>query len=127
MKPELTLEMLKSEAESFAALQSSHREPALYGVTDGKAVGTYLEHKLQAYLHERYDYAEGSAPRGIDFPELNVDMKVTSVKQPQSSCSFKSARQKVYGLGYSPLVFVYEKADDPNTSAPLSRPSGSLG
>src|ERR1043166_7922172 len=32
--------------------------------------------------------------------------------EPQSSCPFKSARQKVYGLGYSLLVFVYEKRDD---------------
>jgi len=39
-------------------------------------------------------------------------MKVTSIKQPQSSCPFKSARQKIFGLGYSLLVFVYEKIDD---------------
>ena len=39
-------------------------------------------------------------------------MKVTSIRQPQSSCPFKTARQKVYGLGYSLLVFVYEKTDD---------------
>ena len=49
--------------------------------------------------------------KGIDFPELNVDLKVTSAKQPQSSCPFRSARQKIYGLGYSLLVFVYEKTD----------------
>ena len=39
-------------------------------------------------------------------------MKVTSVRQPQSSCPFKSARQKIFGLGYGLLVFVYEKSDD---------------
>ena len=38
-------------------------------------------------------------------------MKVTSVNQPQSSCPFKHARQKIYGLGYSLLIFVYEKTD----------------
>ena len=37
---------------------------------------------------------------------------MTSVKQPQSSCPFKSARQKIFGLGYSLLVFVYEKIDN---------------
>jgi hypothetical protein len=42
-------------------------------------------------------------------------MKVTSAVQPQSSCPFKSARQKVFGLGYSLLVFVYTKTDDPET------------
>lgn len=43
-------------------------------------------------------------------------MKVTSIKQPQSSCPFKSAWQKVYGLGYSLLIFVYKKTDDKQTS-----------
>jgi hypothetical protein len=84
-------------------------------VTDGKAVGTYLEHKFQAYLQGRYQYARGSSAKGIDFPELDVDIKVTSTRQPQSSCPFKSARQKIYGLGYSLLVFVYDKHDDPQS------------
>jgi hypothetical protein len=42
-------------------------------------------------------------------------MKVTRVTQPQSSCPFKSARQKIYGLGYALLVFVYDKVDDLDT------------
>ena len=111
-KQELTLGLLKTEARTFALAESKHREPSLYGVTDGKAVGTYFEHKLQRYLHGKYSYVEGSSAKGIDFPELGVDMKVTSIKQPQSSCPFRTARQKVYGLGYSLLVFVYDKTDD---------------
>ena len=43
-------------------------------------------------------------------------MKVTSIAQPQSSCPFKSARQKIVGPGYSLLVFVYENTDDPKTA-----------
>jgi hypothetical protein len=39
---------------------------------------------------------------------------VTSIRQPQSSCPFKSAIQKVFGLGYHLLVFVYDKYDDPD-------------
>ena len=109
---ELTIELLKTEARTFASVESKHREPSLYGITDGKAVGTYFEHKFQRYLHGKYNYIEGSSAKGIDFPELGVDMKVTSIKQPQSSCPFKTARQKVYGLGYSLLVFAYEKTDD---------------
>ena len=35
---------------------------------------------------EEYLYQKGSSASGIDFPNLNVDMKVTSIKQPQSSC-----------------------------------------
>ena len=111
-KLKLTIKRLQRVAKEFSKVESSHDESELYGVTDGKAVGTYLEHKFQAYLHQSFDYTEGSSAKGIDFPELMVDMKVTSVKQPQSSCPFKSARQKIYGLGYSLLVFVYEKVDD---------------
>lgn len=109
----LTVESLLQEAKAFAAEESAHNENSLYGVTDGKAVGTYFEHKFQAALSGKYRFVIGSS--GIDFPELFVDMKVTSSKQPQSSCPFKSASQKVYGLGYSLLVFVYEKTDDPRT------------
>lgn len=115
MKPTLTIDALCSEAEKFSRAESSHWEASLYGVTDGKAVGTYFEHKFQHHLHEEYGYDEGSSAKGIDFPDLNVDMKVTSIRQPQSSCPFRSARQKIYGLGYSLLVFVYDKTDDPAT------------
>lgn len=111
----LTLEILRSEAITFAKAESRFEEPSLFGVTDGKAVGTYLEHKFQACLQNKYQYARGSSAKGIDFPELGVDIKVTSIRQPQSSCPFKSARQKIYGLGYSLLVFVYDKHDDPKT------------
>ncbi|MBL7190406.1 restriction endonuclease [bacterium] len=116
MKPNLTLNRLKSEAKTFAALESLYKESSIFGVTDGKAVGTYFEHKFRNYLREKYKYSEGSSAKGIDFPGLEVDMKVTSIKQPQSSCPFKSARQKIYGLGYSLLVFVYDKTDDASTS-----------
>ena len=44
-----------------------------------------------------------------------MDIKVTSIRQPQSSCPFRSASQKIYGLGYSLLIFVYEKHDDAKT------------
>lgn len=66
-------------------------------------------------MQSRYACVRGSTAKGIDFPELEVDVKVTSVRQPQSSCPFKNARQKIYGLGYSLLVFVYDKRDDQET------------
>lgn len=111
-KEKLDIEILVGEAARFAEVESIYDEPSLYGVTDGKAVGTYLEHKFMKYLAGKYEYKEGNSASGIDFPGLGVDMKVTSVRQPQSSCPFKSARQKLYGLGYNLLVFVYEKTDD---------------
>jgi hypothetical protein len=115
MLKKLTIPLLKTEAITFADQESTHAEPSLFGVTDGKAVGTYLEQKFQANLHKKYDYIEGSSAKGIDFPELDVDIKVTSIKQPQSSCPFEAAQQKIYGLGYNLLVFVYEKSDNAQT------------
>lgn len=112
---ELTIDALKKEAIDFSKKESIHDEAAIFGSTDGKAIGTYLEHKFKSFLSERYNYQIGNSASGIDFPEINVDIKVTSITQPQSSCPFKSARQKIYGLGYSLLVFVYEKMDNNET------------
>ncbi len=110
-KPELTIETLQDKAKRFSEIESKHDEPTLFGVTDGKAIGTYFEQKFQSLLHEKYNFEKGNSAKGIDFPILNIDMKVTSVNKPQSSCPFKSARQKIYGLGYSLLIFVYNKID----------------
>lgn len=113
--PKLTLEILKREAQDFSQAESRHKEKSLFGVTDGKAVGTYLEHKFKERLRNKYTFEEGSSASGIDFPGLNVDMKVTSISQPQSPYPFTSARQMVYGFENSLLLFVYEKCDDRKT------------
>ena len=112
-KPILTVADLLDEARRFTEQESIHPEPTIFGVTDGKAIGTYLEHKFQSHLESKYVHAPGNSASGIDLPGLGVDMKVTSIRQPQSSCPFKHARQKIYGLGYSLLVFVYDKTDNP--------------
>lgn len=112
MKPILTIPQMLDEARLFAEIESTYAEPSLFGVTDGKAVGTYVEHKFKAHLAGNYEVAFSSSASGIDLPELSVDIKVTSITQPQSSCPFKSARQKIFGLGYSLLIFVYGKTDD---------------
>jgi hypothetical protein len=115
-KPKLTILALKKEAKRFLDAFAKER-PELFGITDGKAVGTYVEEKFNFYLRERYEYQPGNAASGIDFSELGVDVKATSIRQPQSSCPFRSAEQKVYGLGYNLLVFVYEKTDDSGKKA----------
>ena len=112
MKRKLTMERLLKEASEFALVESMHPEPSLFGVTDGKAIGTYLEQKFRATLELKYQFTQGNSALGIDFPELDLDIKVTSIRQPQSSCPFKSARQKIYGLGYALLIFVYQKTDN---------------
>lgn len=109
----LTADTLREEARRFCEEQSVLNHEALIGVTDGKAVGTYIEHLFQESLGKKYIFLQGNSAKGIDFPEeeLNTDLKVTSVRQPQSSCPFKSARQKIFGLGYNLLVMVYDKRD----------------
>jgi hypothetical protein len=112
MQEPLSLSTLKSAATEFAAQLSKTDIPILYGVTDGKAVGTYVEVQFNAFITRNYQHKKGNAAKGIDFPDLNVDLKVTSIRQPQSSSPFRDATQKVYGLGYNLLLFVYEKTDD---------------
>lgn len=114
MKPKLTITRLKKAAKEFCKTESKHKNKDLFGVTDGKAIGTYIEHKFQAYLEQHYRYEKGSSAKGIDLPgkDIYTDIKVTSIKQPQSSCPFKDSKQKIFGLGYNLLVFVYDKTDD---------------
>lgn len=107
----LTIPCLIQEAKKFSELISGQNHPTLIGITDGKAVGTYVEHLFQNYLQQSYAITVGSSASGIDLPSVNTDIKTTSYVQPQSSCPYKSARQKIYGLGYNLLVFVYHKHD----------------
>ncbi len=117
MKPKLSIELLKIEAMNFCEIFSKNNHKSLIGITDGKAVGTYVEHKFQNFLKKKYSLDIGSSAKGIDLPDDNIltDIKVTSITQPQSSCPFKNARQKIFGLGYNLLVFVYQKKDTATT------------
>ena len=115
MKKELSVDKLVVEAKVFCIAESIAPNKELFGVTDGKAVGTHIEHKFQKHLAQKYELKIGSSAKGIDLPSVDTDIKVTSIKQPQSSCPFKNANQKIYGLGYSLLVFVYDKVDNPVT------------
>ena len=117
MKTILTINELVKTAKLFCEIESKQNHIELIGVTDGKAVGTYVEHKFQNFLQLHYIVDIGSSAKGIDLPGDNIqtDIKVTSITQPQSSCPFKNARQKIFGLGYNLLVFVYDKQDTHNS------------
>ncbi|OQX75157.1 MAG: restriction endonuclease [Bacteroidetes bacterium 4484_249] len=121
MKDKLTIEKLKAKAGVFCISESKTKHKDLFGVTDGKAVGTYIEHKFQEHPNKKYLTEIGSSASGIDLPsdKIQTDIKVTSIKQPQSSCPFKDAKQKIFGLGYNLLVFVYKKTDDPKTRSAM--------
>lgn len=120
-KEKLTIERLIEEAQLFCVEQSEFKHKELFGVTDGKAVGTLIEQKFQKRLHNKYIATIGSSAKGIDLPSNDIltDIKVTSIKQPQSSCPFRDAKQKIFGLGYNLLVFVYDKTDDPATQTAI--------
>jgi hypothetical protein len=121
IKDNLTIEKLIEEAQIFCVAESTYKHKELYGVTDGKAVGTLIEQKFQQHLNDKYIVTVGSSARGIDLPSKDIltDIKVTSIKQPQSSCPFKDAKQKIFGLGYNLLVFVYDKTDDPKSQTAI--------
>jgi hypothetical protein len=118
MNEQLTLEKLYIAAKEFCIAESKLDFPELIGVTDGKAVGTFVEHRLKHYLSDRFKVLSGNSASGIDLPapDINTDIKVTSYRQPQSSCPYKSSRQKIFGLGYNLLVLVYDKKDINGTS-----------
>lgn len=114
IKEKLTLPKLIEEAQYFCVIQSKFQHKELFGVTDGKAVGTLIEQSFQKHLREKYEVSIGSSAKGIDLPSEDIltDIKVTSIVQPQSSCPFRDAKQKIFGLGYNLLVFVYDKKDN---------------
>ena len=108
----LTIQSLTKEAKIFCQENSGIFKSDLFGITDGKAIGTYVEHLFQNFLAKRYDMEVGNSANGLDLPSVNTDIKVTSIRQPQSSCPYKDSKQKIFGLGYNLLIFVYRKYDD---------------
>ena len=121
MKEILTIQKLIAEANVFCVNESTVATMELYGVTDGKKVGTHIEHKFKEHLTNAYETIIGSSASGIDLPseEINTDIKVTSINKPQSSCPYKDSKQKIFGLGYSLLVFIYDKKDDSNSKTSI--------
>lgn len=76
---------------------------------------------LKIFLQSKFELEIGNSASGLDLPSINTDIKVTSIKQPQSSCPYKDSKQKIYGLGYNLIVFVYEKeSNDTNKTARLN-------
>lgn len=108
-----TEDLIKA-AGAFARAFSEKPHPDLHGVTDGKAVGTYVERRFKEALRKAavVELGEGNAAKGIDLPSLNTDIKVTSIKRPQSSSPFGGFKQKVRGVGHNLMLFVYDRLDE---------------
>jgi hypothetical protein len=53
-KKKLTIKELINSAKKFCQQETKYENQELFGVTDGKAVGTYIEHKFKDFLNEYY-------------------------------------------------------------------------
>ena len=60
----LTPESPRDEAAIFASNERRNSEARLYRVTDGRAIGTYLERRFTAYRTEGYQFEENNPASG---------------------------------------------------------------
>lgn len=106
-------EMFFQEAVRFCMSFERTPHPELHEVTDGKRLGTCVEQEFREFLHVRHPFEDdGNSALGIDLPSFGADIKCTFANQPQSSSPFRDASQKIYGLGYHLIIFVYIRQSD---------------
>jgi hypothetical protein len=72
-----------------------------------KTSATAIEQRLHEYLGRRYIVDRGNAASGADLPALGYDIKVTSMRKPQSSAPYRGISEKIFGLPYGILVLPY--------------------
>jgi len=82
MAKKLTRQALLELAKAFCANQSNAPHAELFGVTDGKAVGTHVEHLFQASVLEKFDIGAGSSAKGIDLPPSTLTSKLHRSSNP---------------------------------------------
>ncbi len=76
--------------------------------TDGKSLGTYIEKLVKAEISRFLSIPiTGSSAVGVDIPELLLNTKATSDRQPQSSEPFDSPYDRVLGSKYDIVVCIY--------------------
>jgi hypothetical protein len=90
--------------EWLACLRSTKLPPR----TDGKSLGTCIEKLLKAEISRSLNIIlTGSAAAGVDIPELSLNTKATSDRQPQSSEPFDSPYERLLGAKYDILACIY--------------------
>lgn len=78
-----------------------------------KTRATLVGEKFKAFISEKIDFIiNGSSASGIDLPIFNTDIKCTSINLPQSSSPYKSIEEKLFGLDYNILLFIYSINDN---------------
>ena len=106
---ELNLRNYFDTVEEFCADIESRTVPTDESDTS-KRIGTYFEEELRVWFEEKHGLvSEGSVAKGIDLPAFNLDVKTTSNRQPQSSSPFDDPGERITGVDYNILLFVYDK------------------
>ena len=99
---------LDSVAEFCAEMESRTVPPDKSGTS--KQIGTYFEKELRDWFEDKHGLvSDGSVAEDIDLPAFNLDVKTTSNRQPQSSSTFDDPGERIVGVDYNILLFVYDK------------------
>jgi hypothetical protein len=94
-----------------------HGRPAK---TDSKSLGTIIEKFIKAEISRMLTLTvSGSSASGVDIPELDLNLKTTSDRQPQSSEPFVSAYQRILGADHDVLVCIYNGEEFHEQHVPL--------
>ena len=104
----LTIDLLREEAIKFGS-QPTEWSKDIFWTNDGKKIGTFVERQLRECLGP---YLYRFSGRGVDFPDLPVDVKATTADRMRTSAKFDGEEQATNGLGYATLLFVYQKESD---------------
>ena len=117
-KRKLTNDILISEAKTFCLREATYDNPELYVISDNATTNHYIKRKFFEHLNELYNF-DYQTDKGISFPEkdINTNILVVSKEKPESMCVFKNAMQKIYGLGFNVILFIYEKEDNHDQKA----------
>lgn len=110
----LSVEDVIQESKECLSFNQNIKTKKLFGINDGKTLGTHIENIFFDYLENKgYLFKRGNPSKGIDFPELDIDIKSNSSTRSKygTSSPFRSFEQKIYGMGYSIVLFIYDKID----------------
>lgn len=106
---ELDLREYFDTIEEFCADIESRTVPNSE-ISGSKGIGTYFEEELRDWFEENHGFvSEGSVGIYVDLPVFNVDVRATSNSQPQSSSKAVDPGERLVGVDYNILLFVYDR------------------